>query len=124
MRLLILTPEFSGSGGGIMTFYRNLLPAVQRVGVTVRVVEGSAFYAGERNARSVDGIDVETLELDRLQRWMGRFSAYAAAPSLRRHLAAAWAMWEQADLGAGADVVEATDWGLLFCRRRSKPVGP
>ncbi len=43
--------------------------------------------------------------------WLGQFSA---APGLRRHLAAAWAMWEQAGFGQDVDVVEACDWGLLF----------
>lgn len=43
-----------------------------------------------------------------------RFGQLAAVPGLRRNLAAAWAMWEQAGFGENADVVEACDWGLLF----------
>lgn len=113
MRLLILTPEFE-RGGGIATFYRHLAPALGRLGVEVRIIEGSAFHAGSAAPRSVDGVSVETLELDRLNRWAERFSALAATPGLRRHLAAAWAMWEQAGRGAEADVVEAADWGLLY----------
>ena len=45
MRLLILTPEYDGSGGGIMTFYQSLVPALQAHGVAVRVIEGSACHA-------------------------------------------------------------------------------
>jgi hypothetical protein len=62
----------------------------------------------------VDGVRVETLERTRLDKQRNRFSGLAAAPGLRRHLAAAWAMWEQASFGEEYDVVEACDWGLLF----------
>ena len=115
MHLLILTPEYRGCGGGIVTFYRALAQALREVGLKVRVIEGSAVYAAEQKAvREFDGVTVETLERLRIERWWGRFQAFAAVPGLRRHLAAAWAMWEQADFGAGADIVEASDWGLLF----------
>lgn len=115
MRLLILTPEFDGSGGGIMTFYQALIPRLQAEGVSVRVIEGSANHAAEeKSPRSRDGARVETLEVHRLHKWHARFSQFAAAPGLRRHLAAAWAMWEQASFGEDADIVEACDWGLLF----------
>jgi glycosyltransferase involved in cell wall biosynthesis len=113
MRLLMLTPEFE-RGGGIATFYRHLAPALARGGADVRVIEGSAFHAGSRDRRTVEGVDVETLELERLHAWGERLSGSAAAPGLRRHLAAAWAMWEQADEAAWADVVEAADWGMAF----------
>jgi glycosyltransferase involved in cell wall biosynthesis len=115
MRLLSLTPEYGGAGGGIMTFYRALAPALREAGVELQIIEGSGVHAAHGCARQViEGIEVQTLEQARLARWWNRFSALAAMPGLRRHLAAAWAMWEQADYGNGADLVEATDWGLLF----------
>ncbi len=113
MRVLILTPEFE-VGGGIRTFYRNLIPALRECGVEVRVLEGSAVFAGSGETRTIGGVAVESLDLARLQCWWDRFPAYAATPGLRRHLAAAWAMWEQAGNRDGADIVEASDWGLLF----------
>ena len=113
LRLLILTPEFDG-GGGIGTFYRNLAPALREAGVNVRVVEGSAMRAGERAPRDVQGVSVETLERERFERWRNQFPHLAAAPGAQRHLAAAWAMWEQAGFGVDADIVEAADWGLPF----------
>jgi glycosyltransferase involved in cell wall biosynthesis len=98
-----------------MTFYQGLIPALQAEGVAVRVIEGSACHAAaEKSQHMCDGASVETLELDRLKRWHARFGQFAAVPGLRRHLAAAWAMWEQAGFGEDADVVEACDWGLLF----------
>lgn len=115
MRLLILTPEFSGSGGGIVTFYRYLAPALRDVGVSIRVLEGSAFNtSSERHVRSVEGVTVERLEADRVGVWWARLARMEAMPGLRRHLAAAWAMWEQSGRGGDADVIEATDWGLSF----------
>jgi glycosyltransferase involved in cell wall biosynthesis len=115
VRILLLTPEYLGFGGGIMTFYQALAPALRESGVDLRVIEGSAFHAAnDRAIQVIDGISVETLERDRLSRWWNRFPALAALPVLRRHLAAAWAMWEQAECGADVDVIEATDWGFLF----------
>ncbi|MGA2953044.1 MAG: glycosyltransferase [Caulobacteraceae bacterium] len=114
MRLLILTPEFGEARGGLAAFYRHLVPPLAGLGVEIHVIEGSAAHAGRAAPRVIDGAQVETLELDRLTRWNDRFAALAAAPGLRRHLAAAWAMWEQGGEGAWADVVEAADWGLAY----------
>ena len=114
MRLLIITPEFSETAGGIATFYRMLAPWLMEHGIQIHVVEGSAFHAAEgSNTRSEGGIRVETLQLQRLNTYWGKFSAFEAVPILRRHLAAAWAIWEQALCGESADIVEACDWGLL-----------
>src|SRR5580704_14391617 len=115
MRLLILTPEHDGSGGGIMTFYRSLMPALQAQGVVVRVIEGSSCHAAEdKSIRFRNGASVETLEVSRIRQWHARLGQFAATPGLRRHLAAAWGMWEQAGFGEDADIIEACDWGLLF----------
>lgn len=115
MRILILTPEFEGAGGGIITYYRALLRALIREGAYVHVIEGSGFNAEQdRQRREIDGVIVERLEAARLSVCLKRFSAYAAMPTLRLHLAAAWAMWEQVGFGEGFDIVEACDWGLSF----------
>lgn len=115
MRLLILTPEYEGYGGGIKTYYRALAPALRAAGVEVSVLEGGAFHAEEsRRRRELDGVSVESLEKARLESWVRRFPAYSATPLVQRHLAAAWAMWEQANSGADFDVIEAVDWGLSF----------
>ena len=103
MRLLLLTPEYENTIGGIMTFYRALAPALCAAGVELRVIEGSALYSAEDRA-SV------SWTAWRSKRWNARvspagnsrFPAFAALPGLRRHLAAAWAMWEQAGYGQDA----------------------
>lgn len=98
-----------------MTFYRTLVPFYRSQGIDVSVIEGSASWAAEHsNPAEIEGVHVEVLERARLDAWYARFDQYAALPLLRRHLAAAWAMWEQADFGRDFDVVEACDWGLLF----------
>lgn len=115
MRLLLLTPEYSGFGGGIITYYRSLAPELRAAGVELHIIEGSGVYSAEDHVvHKRDGLAIETLEHTRLVRWKEKFSAFSGAPGLSRHLAAAWAMWEQASYGADYDVVEATDWGLLF----------
>ena len=62
----------------------------------------------------MDGAHIEVLERARLDAWFAKFERFEAMPTLRKHLAAAWAMWEQAEYGRDFDVVEACDWGLLF----------
>lgn len=115
MKALILTPEYLSWGGGIATFYRGFLPRLVAEGVGVRVVEGSAFSTAADAAREVrHGVAIERLERSRVQLWHRKFAHLAALPTLRRHLAAAWAMWEQAKEGPEFDVVEACDWGLSF----------
>jgi glycosyltransferase involved in cell wall biosynthesis len=113
MRLLILTPEFSEFGGGIGTFYSALSEFLPET--DLRIIEGSAYRTSTtKDLRTIAGARIETLESARVADYWERFGALAQTPILRRHLAAAWAIWEQADFGDDADVVEAADWGLLF----------
>lgn len=116
MKLLYILPEYvTNAGGGIITFYRHFLPLLAEQGHTVRVIVGSGVVA-ERSPSPVmiDGVSVEMLDHDLLDRYHARFARYAALPGLRRFLAGAWAMREQAGHGDGYDLVEAADWGLLF----------
>ena len=114
MRFLFVLPEYPPAhGGGIVTFYEALLPELVRQGHAVDVLVGSAFTMGEAPYER-DGVHVSFLEPERFHRYVARFGPYEALPELRRHLAAAWAMHEQADGGAGYDAVEVVDWGLLF----------
>ena len=57
---------------------------------------------------------VEVLETTRFERWLERFAHFAMFPQMRRHLAAAFALHEQAAEGAGYDAVEVVDWGFQF----------
>lgn len=114
MKILFLIPEFSGYGGGIITFYRTLATELAANGCTVRVLEGSGFMASDKvGPQVVAGVEVEKLESARLYRHIQALPHLAPMPELRRLVAAAWAMNEQASTGASYDVVEASDFGLL-----------
>jgi glycosyltransferase involved in cell wall biosynthesis len=116
MKLLFVLPEYlPQNGGGIITFYRMLLPELARAGHQVKVLVGSGVVAEfARPPVAIDGVSVEMLDVALLEAYHARFARYAATPGLRRHLAAAWALREQARNGDGVDLVESTDWGLLF----------
>lgn len=116
MKLLFILPEYlPQGGGGIITFYRHLLPEFVRQGHQVKVIIGSGLtHRASADQQSIDGVDVEFLETSRFEKYLQRFAHFAVMPGLRRYLAAAWACHEQAGGGEGYDLVETTDWGLLF----------
>ena len=114
MKLLFIIPEYPPhSGGGITTFYRHLLPELCRQGHQVHVLAGSAFSPA-LPGYSDDGLTVEFLDPQRVAAKLAQFDRYRAVPEFQRHLAAAWAAWEQVEGGKAYDLVETTDWGLLF----------
>jgi glycosyltransferase involved in cell wall biosynthesis len=116
MKLLYLLPEYvTNAGGGIITFYRNFLPQLAEQGHEVKVIVGSGVTAAHvPDPKVIDGVSVELLDHALLDHYHARFSRYTALPGLRRFLAGAWAIREQAGHGAGYELVEAADWGLLF----------
>jgi len=114
MKVLLVVPEFPPDHrGGIATYYQALVPALVEQGVEVDVLVGSAF-TGDHKPRKEDGYHIAFLNTDRRRRAFKQFTAYEALPSLRRTLAAAWALFEQAGRGEGYDIVETTDFALLF----------
>jgi len=114
VRLLFVLPEYPPDhGGGIATVYGALLPELVRLGHDVHAVVGSAYVSGRASFED-HGVTVSYLEPERYHRLLPAYSRYAAMPVLQRHLAAARAMWEQTDGGAGFDRVEVVEWGLLF----------
>lgn len=113
LRLLLLTPEFPPtSGGGIVTFYRHLLPEYLRLGAQVTVLVGSAYHQPGGRWRH-DGVDAFGLEPAAYREQLPRFAHLAAAPDVMRHLAASHALHTAARSLGEFDVVEASDWGLL-----------
>lgn len=116
MKILFILPEYlPHQGGGIITFYRMWLPRLVALGHQVHVLIGSGVVAQETpSVLNIDGVSVDILDSKLRDKYFDQFSRYEATPGLRRYLAAAWAMWEQAKKGEGFDLVETTDWGLLF----------
>ncbi|HXI70566.1 MAG TPA: glycosyltransferase family 4 protein, partial [Verrucomicrobiae bacterium] len=114
MKVLFVTPEFPPDfGGGIIRYVRDLAIALQEQGCHVSVLKGSAFVHGAK-AYELEGIPISVLETSRFEHWLDRFDHFSMFPELRRHLAAAFALHEQARAGEGSDAVEVTDWGMLF----------
>jgi glycosyltransferase involved in cell wall biosynthesis len=114
MDILFVLPEFPPQyGGGIATYYDTLIPAVAAQGHDVDVLVGSA-YTSDHTSRTEEGYSVEFLDVGRREQAIDAFTAYEALPLLRRTLGAAWALFQQADRGAAYDIVETTDFGLLF----------
>jgi glycosyltransferase involved in cell wall biosynthesis len=114
MRILFVLPEFHPYRGGIATCYDALVPALTAEGHDVDVLVGSAFTE-DHEPREREGVHIEYLNTNRRREAFDAFTAYEAVPQLRRTLAAAWALFEQ--VGAERekyDVVETTDFGLLF----------
>jgi glycosyltransferase involved in cell wall biosynthesis len=114
MNLLFVIPEYPPHyGGGIASFYQNLLPHLAHAQHQVTVLVGSAFTSRLPDYQQ-DGVQVKFLDTNLVNTYLRRFDGYRAIPELQRHLAAAWAAWEQVKGGNGYDVVEVTDWGMLF----------
>jgi len=114
VRVLIITPEYPPDhGGGIITYYRELVPALAAVGCKVTVLKGSAYLHGQPNG-VVGGIPIRCLETRRFDDWLARMITLEMFSQLRSHLAAAFALHEQAEEGKGFDVVEVVDWGMQF----------
>lgn len=114
MKLLFILPEYPPhSGGGIATFYRHTLPEIVRQGHQVHVLIGSAFTS-KLPSYQADGLTIEFLDDEAVSANLSKFNRYCLIPEFQRHLAAAWTAWEQVNGGKGYDIVETTDWGMLF----------
>lgn len=112
MRILIVTPEYPPDyGGGIVTYYRELVPALQSIGHEVDVLVGSAFT---HKVEQADKGGVAYLESERFYSFHNRFSSFELFPSIQKFLAAAFAIHDQCKGGEGYDIVEVADWGMLF----------
>jgi glycosyltransferase involved in cell wall biosynthesis len=123
VNVLFVLPEFPPDhGGGIATYYSELLSAM-REQVDCSVIVGSAYLNGKQEYEW-NGIKVVSLSTALFNSWMERFHFFSILPQLHRHLAAAFAIHEQMRGGEDYDVVETVDWGLLFVpwvTRRDKP---
>lgn len=114
MRVLVVAPEYPPhTGGGILKYYNLLAEAWAATGVDVTVLVStpySSFDGYERN-----GVAVRFVPLADVQRRAAKLSHLAQAPQFRQWLAAglAAAEWVR-QYGDAFDVVETTDFGLLF----------
>jgi glycosyltransferase involved in cell wall biosynthesis len=114
MKLLFVLPEYGPDvRGGIATFYHHLIPSLVRGGCVVDVCV-SAQSSVTAAATNQPGIQVLHLDPSRVNEAAVRFDHLKALPELRRILSVAFAVWEGCQRGRGYDVVEVTDWDLLY----------
>jgi glycosyltransferase involved in cell wall biosynthesis len=111
MKLLFILPEYGPNvGGGIATYYRNLFPSLIRTGCKIEVCIG-----GQPEIAPIEhGLSIASIDSALIDREFRRLSQFSATPALRSALATAFACWERCNQGQGYDVVEVTDWGLLY----------
>ena len=117
MKFLFVLPEYLREPvGGIRTFYVNLLPALARAGCQVRVLLSRREFADRKGYVEESGVEVEYLRADLLEKHdqVYQQSQFAGNWLMGQFVPVANAAFEQANGGEGFDLVEVTDWPLLF----------
>ncbi|MGI4019957.1 MAG: glycosyltransferase family 4 protein [Janthinobacterium lividum] len=113
MKILFILPEYyPHSGGGISTYYLELIPALKPYCTSIKVLVGSGYTQSIESFIN-NGIEICYLKPDLYKQYLPKFSKFSIFPELQRNIAAAWAMWEQVK-DEDFDVVECTDFGLGF----------
>jgi glycosyltransferase involved in cell wall biosynthesis len=114
MKLLYILSEYlPDSGGGIITHYSRMLTQLVRRGHSVKVILASAGKL-DQATYEIDGVCVEPLRSQILEKYKGCFERWAGLDIFYYMLPVAWAAWAQAQENFDYDLVEATDWALLF----------
>lgn len=109
---LFILPEFyPHSGAGISTFYIQLVPQLVKNFNKIKVIVGSGYF--HKNENYVwQGIEVECLKTELYQKYLLQFNHLKPFSDTYRNIAAAWAMYEQANTDITQyDVIECTDFG-------------
>lgn len=111
--LYILTEYLPEAGGGIISHYGRLLPGLVKDGHNVTVLLASRGKLGHPEYE-IEGVRVEPLKAKFLDQYSNRFKRWASVDIFYFWLPVAWAAWAQAQEELDFDLVEATDFGLLF----------
>ncbi len=124
MRLLIVTPEYEPqSGGGILRYYGNLIPALARAGTHVTVLVAAPFGDDFPDYDATPAVRVACVRQAAISEAEAALSQFSATPEFRRWLAAGWAARRAATPLGSFDAVEATDFGLGFVPFVVDPIG-
>ena len=114
MKLLYILPEYlPDSGGGIISHYARILPGLAARGHEVMVLLASKDKL-DQSDYEIDGVRVQPLKSKFLDQYANRFERWAGLDIFYYLLPVAWAAWAQAQDEWDYDLVEATDWALLF----------
>ena len=111
MKVLFVLPEYGASvRGGIARFYQHAIAGLRSVDCQVEVCIASCDVL----ETIAEDVPIRGLERKEVTAAEGRLSHFALFPALRYQLALAFAAYERCLGGDGYDVVEVTDWGLLY----------
>lgn len=126
MHLLYVLPEFPPDfGGGIATVYGRLLPRLAADGHRITVVLASRERLDQPGYRW-QGVEVVPLQRPQLAQAQEELKGWRHHAFLHHFLPLAWAAWHQAQELGPFDLVEVTDWALLFIpwlvQQRPQPV--
>jgi glycosyltransferase involved in cell wall biosynthesis len=114
MKLLYILSEYlPDSGGGIISHYARILPGLVEQGHDVTVLLASKGKLDQPDY-GIDGVRVRPLKAKFLEQYANRFERWAGLEIFYYLLPVAWAAWAQAQEEWDYDLVEATDWALLF----------
>ena len=112
--LLFILPEFyPHPGGGLATFYMELLPHLTPHFKKIKVIVGSG-YTQKNFETTYRNIDIEYLKPVLFNKYLDTLQKFNAISDFKRNLAASWAMFEQSNFGKGFDQVECTDFGIGY----------
>ena len=111
--LYILSEYLPESGGGIISHYARILPRLVERGHEVTVVLASKDKLGQPDY-DIDGVRVRPLKAKFLEQYANRFGRWAGLDIFYYLLPVAWAACAQAQENFDYDLVEVTDWALLF----------
>jgi glycosyltransferase involved in cell wall biosynthesis len=114
VRVLIVTPEYPPrASGGIGRYYAELAPALAAEGCDVHVVVAAPFSEDAPDG-CLDGVQVHAVARRAIDARAAAMGPLSASGTYRRWLAAAWEAADRAADCGPVDVVEATDFGLMF----------
>ena len=114
MKLLYILSEYlPESGGGIISHYARILPGLAARGHEVTVVLASKDKLDHADYE-IDGVRVRPLKVKFLEQYANRFGRWAGLDIFYYLLPVAWAAWAQAQEELEYDIIEVTDWALLF----------
>jgi glycosyltransferase involved in cell wall biosynthesis len=113
MRVLFVIPEYPPhTGGGLLKFYRLTAQALAESGAAVTVLVATPY--SEFADYEHDGVSVRFLGLDRVHAQAAGLTHLASAPTFRNWIAAGNAAAQWIETRPDFDVIETTDFGLLF----------